>query len=689
MGRAAKWKVFVASLLLLSAVGNAQYRLILSLPEISEYPKIKVPLQILDNSATIEDLTEQNFVVRENGVVQFPITLDCQTEVVPDTIHFMFVMDVSLSMAFKEGTREWDRIDSVKWRKAKKVITEAFYKIRPHDPAALLTFGERSVLDQDFTVDKKLLADVVDALRLRSGTAIYDAIIEAVNICSAQKGKKVIILQTDGSDQTGQTPNAAIAAARAAGIPVYIIGLGVEPTDEPTLKYIAKSTGGEFFLAPTSAQLEDVFTRIINSILSRRCILTYTTSDTCRTGSRRDVEVTVDIRGDIITETTYYETPDLQSRLTMFADPDPGLPNESEVDIPVKVTGELRPDELTNLDFILTFNQDVMDFVGIVTPTFLLDGQTIQTSVVEPGKLRVFATEVLPSSGVPYGAEGTLFAVRFRIKYQSKMQPVRFEIQNPSITQNCFVYATGSTNVATVLGCPAQIRVAIDSLFVVKSGTTFRIPLILRDGVDIRQDFRYSLRILYDHTLITYAGFDQLSSISSKMPVTVIEPVPGELLITGLNGRPADSIGVLLYLIFHSSEQLSSHVVPFQLRDPSFSQSCNPKALAEGERIFLDGICEAILTRKPGFKLLQNVPNPFSLNINPTTQIEFSVLGEAPSRLEVLDLNGRVVAVLFDGQLTAGSYTVSFTPSALPGGVYVYMLREGNNIATKTMIWSK
>jgi hypothetical protein len=84
--------------------------------------------------------------------------------------------------------------------------------------------------------------------------------------------------------------------------------------------------------------------------------------------------------------------------------------------------------------------------------------------------------------------------------------------------------------------------------------------------------------------------------------------------------------------------------------------------------------------------LAQNVPNPF----NPETEISF-ILGTAgPARLTVHDLSGRLVRVLFEGQRSAGEFSVSWDGTELGGGpvgsgVYLYRLEAGGKVEQRKM----
>lgn len=68
--------------------------------------------------------------------------------------------------------------------------------------------------------------------------------------------------------------------------------------------------------------------------------------------------------------------------------------------------------------------------------------------------------------------------------------------------------------------------------------------------------------------------------------------------------------------------------------------------------------------------LSQNYPNPF----NNQTTIPFALSRTQPVRVRVWDTNGRLVAILADGKLLAGSHTVTWNTTGVTSGVYIYTL---------------
>jgi uncharacterized delta-60 repeat protein len=81
------------------------------------------------------------------------------------------------------------------------------------------------------------------------------------------------------------------------------------------------------------------------------------------------------------------------------------------------------------------------------------------------------------------------------------------------------------------------------------------------------------------------------------------------------------------------------------------------------------------------FELSDNYPNPF----NPSTNINFNIPVSSLVKLKVYDINGKLVETLVDNKLASGNYRVSFNPTNLASGIYLYSLEAGNFIQTKKM----
>jgi hypothetical protein len=85
------------------------------------------------------------------------------------------------------------------------------------------------------------------------------------------------------------------------------------------------------------------------------------------------------------------------------------------------------------------------------------------------------------------------------------------------------------------------------------------------------------------------------------------------------------------------------------------------------------GIISQVSAIPAVFSLGQNYPNPF----NPVTNIEFTIFQPEYTELTIYNSLGRLVAVLFKQNLSAGAYRVSFDAANFSSGIYFYTLRAG------------
>ena len=79
---------------------------------------------------------------------------------------------------------------------------------------------------------------------------------------------------------------------------------------------------------------------------------------------------------------------------------------------------------------------------------------------------------------------------------------------------------------------------------------------------------------------------------------------------------------------------------------------------------------DVIIGKPAAADLYQNYPNPS----NPSSKVDFQLQTDSRVSLKVYDLTGREVAVLVNGQLEAGYYTVDFNGNNIASGIYFYRL---------------
>ncbi len=204
-----------------------------------------------------------------------------EVEETAEGIDIMLVMDLSSSMLAQDFTP--DRIS------ASKVMAERFVEKRPYDRIGLVVFAGEAFTQCPLTVDHKIVNDFLASLQcglLEDGTAIGMGLATAVNRLKESDAKsKIVILLTDGSNNAGYIkPMTAADIAKEIGVRVYSIGVGTTGSarapirrrndgtfifgntrvniDETLLTEMSKETGGQYFRATNSQQLEQIYAYI-------------------------------------------------------------------------------------------------------------------------------------------------------------------------------------------------------------------------------------------------------------------------------------------------------------------------------------------------------------------------------------------------------------------------------------------
>ncbi|MBZ0181574.1 MAG: T9SS type A sorting domain-containing protein [Melioribacteraceae bacterium] len=85
------------------------------------------------------------------------------------------------------------------------------------------------------------------------------------------------------------------------------------------------------------------------------------------------------------------------------------------------------------------------------------------------------------------------------------------------------------------------------------------------------------------------------------------------------------------------------------------------------------------------FALYQNYPNPF----NSSTKIKFNIPYSSEVKLNIYDLNGRLISHLLNQNLSQGTYEIEYDATSLSSGIYFYQLQNNKYIISRKMILLK
>jgi len=155
-----------------------------------------------------------------------------------------------------------------------------FIERREGDRIGLILFGDQAYLQTPLTYDRATVATMLnEAVVGLAGqkTAIGDAIgLATKRLETVESEERLLILLTDGENTAGSIdPAKAASLAAALGVKIYTIGFGeagggilnrlTSSIDVRSLTDIASATGGRFFRARNTRELEDIY-RLIDEL---------------------------------------------------------------------------------------------------------------------------------------------------------------------------------------------------------------------------------------------------------------------------------------------------------------------------------------------------------------------------------------------------------------------------------------
>ena len=236
---------------------------------------------VTQGNRPVDGLTPANFTVLEDGKPQQVAQFEHVTNL-PLTVGV--AIDTSASMIENLPAAEKAAIDFIDETIGEK--DRGFTMSFDDSPYTLCRLtGNRERLDRSFA-----------GLRAEGSTALYDAVVYALYQFSGVKGKKALVLLTDGKDTTSKYDfDTLLDYVKKAGVAVYGVGLNVSKAElevKAKLNRLAEASGGTTFYISDTKSLANVYKQI-NNELRTQYLLTYYSSNPTPDNKWRKVEVKV------------------------------------------------------------------------------------------------------------------------------------------------------------------------------------------------------------------------------------------------------------------------------------------------------------------------------------------------------------------------------------------------------------
>jgi VWFA-related protein len=265
----------------------------------SEVRLVEVYATVTDSRGHFVDrLTADELLVAEDGQPQTITHFSAEDK----PLRLAMLLDCSQSMARIDQARE-------KIELARTAAVRFAETVSEEDRFTVLGFHEAVTPACPFTNQPAELQRAISSLVVGRGTALYDALYEAVDLLADDSGRKAVLLLSDGRDESydGLSPGSrhtfhqTLEHALRSDVAVFVIGLGREidhhsiidgTSLEEQLSLLARRTGGNAYFPRRARELSGFYDRVADELKHQYSIY-YSSSNQRRDCGWRRIAVSV------------------------------------------------------------------------------------------------------------------------------------------------------------------------------------------------------------------------------------------------------------------------------------------------------------------------------------------------------------------------------------------------------------
>ena len=244
---------------------------------------VELYTSVADKGRPVSGLQASNFKVFEDGQIQ-------------KIESFEYVKNLPLSVGVMIDTSA-SMLESLP-EAEQAAIQFLDYSIGEKDRAFTVSFDNEPYLLSKLTNRKDKLYRSMAGLRAEGSTALYDAIVFGLYQFTGVKGKKALVILTDGKDTSSKFDyETLLEYVRKSGIAIYGIGLkisGAELEVKYKLNKLANVTGGQTFYIDNAKHLAGVYKQINEELRSQYLLTYYSSNPDAKKDQWRKVEVKVE-----------------------------------------------------------------------------------------------------------------------------------------------------------------------------------------------------------------------------------------------------------------------------------------------------------------------------------------------------------------------------------------------------------
>lgn len=227
--------------------------------------------------APVRGLQQADFVVHEDGEPQQISTFSAG--------EFPLSVAVALDRSF---SMTGERLAIA--RSAARVFLGA---LRPEDESMIIAVGSQTEIVAPLSRDRAAQQEVLSRVDAFGTTGLHDAIIAAIDAIQPARGRRALVLLSDGSDRYS-TASAAEALGRARSSDVLVYPVAIGRTRAPLFAELATLTGGRSYHLEDPRRLPEAL-RAIAEELRHQYLIGYSPLKPIAsgTGEWRSIDVSV------------------------------------------------------------------------------------------------------------------------------------------------------------------------------------------------------------------------------------------------------------------------------------------------------------------------------------------------------------------------------------------------------------
>jgi len=205
-----------------------------------------------DRGEPIGDLSAADFRVAEDGVPQ-TVSAFAAGE-------FPLSVAIGVDRSFSMVSGKVDRLSAVK--NAARTFVGA---LRMDDQVMVIAVGSEIEVAAPLSADHAAALAAIDRIEAWGTTPLYDAAVRAIGTMQSAKGRRALVLLSDGVDRYSDTTAAELLdRARRSNVLVYPMAIG--QTRAPVFAELAAATGGRSFFVRDPRELSAEMTAIAREL---------------------------------------------------------------------------------------------------------------------------------------------------------------------------------------------------------------------------------------------------------------------------------------------------------------------------------------------------------------------------------------------------------------------------------------